>query len=62
MWRARESGMIVQCLGRNRPGTTSTRGNFMLQKVPLSKSSINFVRHFLDKQWNALKIVDIRVS
>ena len=34
----------------------------MLQKVPLSKSSINFVRHFLDKQWNALKIVDIRVS
>ena len=27
-----------------------------------SKSAINFVLHFLDKQWNVLKIIDIRVS
>ena len=30
------SGVIVQCLGRNRPSTTSTGGNFvLLQEVPL---------------------------
>ena len=59
------SGVIVQCLGRNRPSTTSTSGNFVLQKVLLikkSKSSINFVRHFLSKQWNVAKIIDIRVA
>ena len=29
------SGVISQCLGRNRPSTSSTGGNFVLQKVPV---------------------------
>ena len=29
--------------------------------IKKSKSSINFVRHFLDKQRNVLKIIDVRV-
>ena len=29
---------IVQCLGTNRPNTTSTGGNFVLQKIPLKRS------------------------
>ena len=49
---------------KKQASTNSIRGNFVLQKVPLkkSKSSINFVRHFLDKQRNVLKIIDIRVA
>ena len=31
MWRSRS---YSSCLGRNRPSTTSTGGNFVLQKVP----------------------------
>ena len=30
--------------------------------IKKSRSSINFVRHFLAKQWNVLKIIDIRVA
>ena len=63
MWRSREWS-YSPCLGRNKPSTTSAGGHFgVTNSTPIkkSKSSINFVRHFLDKQRNVLKIIDVRV-
>ena len=58
--------LIVQCLGRNRPSTCNFHfRQFSFTKSTLikkSKSSINFVRHFLAKQWNVFKIIIIRVA
>ena len=58
--------LIVQCLGRNRPSTCNFHfRQFCFTKSTLikkSKSSINFVRYFLAKQWNVFKIINIRVA
>ena len=56
------SGVIVQCLGRNRPSTTSTSGNFVLQKVTLERSREALLISCDIFLLNVLKIIDIRVA